>query len=189
MLTFSEFKAFYKDKGRCPNDTFRRKNPLNEKQLNRRFEAYRRAENKRLDRETRQRAKNRELRTSSSATDRQSDPWEETKRIVHQRDDESCRLYAILTERERKIADEVLRENYHFTSLVCAHVIGRGEAPHMKHDADNVVLMYQIFHDRIDRYQNPLNGDAISSTQRNLWWMRIVGRYEFANLLERKAHG
>lgn len=157
MMDFDEFKAFYKERGYCPNDVARRKNPLNDKQLRSRYSAYVRAEEKK---------EARQMTQSEEDVD-----WGRVRDKVFKRD-QTCRLFEVLDEEERAlIVDSVDPQN-----IDPAHILPRSTYPHLKYDPENVVALNRVFHSRLDNYQNPITGSPMTKHEHAGWWYRIVGK-------------
>lgn len=104
--------------------------------------------------------------------------WKEVKKVVWERDLGQCRLLKVLAIEEwSKVTGELLEiANTDLYKLDCAHVLGRGSNPKLKYNVNNVILMHRLFHGRLDLFKNPVTNENISKEQRNLWWIRIVGR-------------
>lgn len=167
MLTLQEFTDYYFEHGRCPNDIATRKNPLNEKQLRSRYEAYVSSEEKKNVRQQRYSGKDLD--------------WIEVRQEVFERDGFQCMLWSRLTDEEKKEVGAIDVE-----AIDPAHIFPKSTYPHMKYDPENVVSLHRIFHTRLDNYQNPVNGNPIARDERAMWFQRIIGQRLYIKL-ERKA--
>lgn len=165
-MSFEEFRNYYKEKGKLPNDITVRAKPLNEKQLLSRYRAYQKAIQKR------------ELAKERNA--QEPEEWTEVKRRVLERDRYTCRLYPLLTFNELKEVDV----NPHFVDP--AHIYPKSVFPHLKYDEDNIIALNRTFHSRLDQYKSPVTGNPISLEERYAWFQRIIGSKKYYEL-ERKS--
>lgn len=166
MMTFEEFEAFYKEKGRCPNDIQPRSKPLNDKQLRRRYNQYVRSVERKEERE--------------KGYLEPDELWEQVRQEVTHRDGLRCVLFDQLTIEE---AEEISPLDDFDPSLVDpAHVLPRSTHPHLIYDPENIVMLSRLFHSRLDTYRNPLTGSPISKDEHRKWWDRIAGRERIERL-------
>jgi len=91
-MTFEEFKSFYESKGFCPNDLVKskRKNALNDRQLESRFRDYEKGQVKKKE------AVKKHSKTSSKKVIEKDLEWEKVREEVFQRDHHLCQLVKIL---------------------------------------------------------------------------------------------
>lgn len=180
MLSFDDFKQYYEKYGFLPNDTSRRRNRLNERQLESRYKAYQRSQEKARERQERQRKK---VRSKPTETVKDSE-WEAVKSVVFERDQWECQLWKALTPYERSIVKDHLGGE--FLRVDPAHVFGKGAHPHLKYDPDNIVALYRLFHSRLDQMRCPITGELTCWEYVEAWWVRIVGKERYA-ALKKKA--
>ena len=177
-MTYEEFSDFYNRYGKYPNDLGRRKNPLNENQLKRRYEKYLKSEEKKQAATKRKTEK-----VKNSQSSKVDDKWIAVLEQVRKRDGYRCRLLDKVTEEEKS---EIKRKSYGFHKLLdCAHVFGRGAYPHMKYNVDNVVLLNRYSHSCLDQGRDPITGEQISPERLENWWRFIVGDTYYDELLNK----
>jgi hypothetical protein len=111
--------------------------------------------------------------------------WEFVKKEVDKRDMGQCRLSAILTEEERKIALSSPGFDSHFGNDR-AHIIRRSQSKTLYYEPKNIVLLKRVFHSRLDQFKNPVSGHSITKEEANKWWERIVGEATWAWLNKNK---
>ena len=165
--SFNEFKNFYRERGMCMGDSHRATKPLNPTKLERKYKKY---INK--------------LNVTQEKLNVKRDSWNTVKNKIFQRDNNTCQLYTKLAANEKKQVSFLLDSEI-FGTLDPAHVFGKGSYPHMKHDVDNIVSLYRLFHSRMDAGQDPLTGKSISKRRITEWWMYIVGYDRYTQLEER----
>lgn len=108
--------------------------------------------------------------------------WEETRNTVFKRDGNICRLVRILSAKDYLILQR--NAKHLLTVLDPAHVIARSRAPNLVYDPNNVVLLNRYSHEMLDSCCNPIDGKRITLQEREEWWMRIVGKDIYTNLIE-----
>lgn len=170
MMSFEQFKAYYEENGRCVNDIQPRSKPLNQKQLDRRYQQYVQSQKRREERYE-----------DYKVVD---DEWVEVREYVLSRDRYTCRLTEVLTDEERERVTP--RDEYNPFACDPAHVFPRSTHPHLAYDTDNVVALCRLFHSRLDTFRNPLNGLPLSKAQHREWWERIVGGPRLLKKIENK---
>lgn len=173
-MTFEEFKLFYENRGYLPNDVGRRKNTLNEKQIQSRYEKYLKSEQKRLEAQERRASKD--------------EKWEKLKLNLDLR---YCSLYERLLVNGMNNTIEQMKINagVYFQVIDPAHVFGKGAYPHMKYDLDNVVPLNRYSHSMLDQSRDPITGEQLSSEDTKGWWMFIIGSRKYQELLSRSING
>ena len=173
MLSRDEFFEFYMTKGHLPNDISPRKNELNEKQLNSRYEKYLQSERKRQEAQERYAAPD--------------EKWEELKSHLDLR---SCQLHEALLINDLPNQISTLEKNagHLFRIIDPAHIFGKGAHPHMKYDLDNVVPLNRYSHSMLDQSRDPICGNQVSSEEIVGWWMFIVGKLKYTELLSRSKN-
>ena len=180
VLSYDAFKDYYRRRGRCPNDSMVRKNPLNEKQLQTRYKQYTKSEERKAARYEEQLRKAKEKKFQEKADDSE---WREVANKVHKRDNEECQLLKVLTPEEKK---ELLSNAGGFIhTLDPAHVFRKSSYPHMKYDVGNIYLLNRYSHSNLDNQKSPINGKSITPMEAVIWWIRIVGNTKYAELLEK----
>lgn len=169
MLSKEKYLEFYGKWGRCVDQMRRPTKPLNEKQLERKYENYVKKETKKIE------------RRKAKEPDRE---WELVRAYVRQRDQGLCRLYRVLTPNEKRYFKEC--GGYLMKTLDPAHVIPRSISRNLYYEPRNIVLLDRTFHSRLDFGHNPLNGKVISKEEVAWWWQRIVGGKEYEWLIKNK---
>jgi hypothetical protein len=107
--------------------------------------------------------------------------WQQLVKNINKRD-KKCRLLKILSLREFLL----FSKNAKGLLSICdpAHIFGAGPYPHMIYLEKNVVLLNRFSHECLDSCKNPITGEAISITERNKWWEKIVGTETYQYLLD-----
>jgi len=155
-MNFREFQEYYKKYKRCPNDAFVRKNPYTGKQLETRYKKYVRKQSKK------------EITSN-------------IRELAIKRDRNQCQLYKLLTRQDRDIVDsQLFKETMH---LDMAHVFNKSSYPELKYELDNVVMIYRLFHNRLDTQCNPITGKPIDKKELEKWWKVIIGIDRWNNLI------
>lgn len=172
-MTFDEFKEFYETKGYLPNDVGRRKNKLNDRQLETRHRKY-------------LQQKKKEIEKSEYTIDKE---WEELK---DQLDFSQCSLMKRLY--QEGMLDELaeLRQNasWLIQTIDPAHVFPKGGYPFLKYDVENVVPLNRYSHSCLDTMRDPISGKSITKEDHTLFWMFITGIETYTNLERKvKEHG
>jgi len=163
--TLIEFKNYYRDRGICMGDSHRNAKPLTPVKLERKYDKY-----------------IRKLKITQEKIAIKQESWNDVRNKVFKRDNNICQLYKKLSTKEKFKISSMLNTSV-FGTLDPAHIFGKGAYPHMKHDVDNIVTLYRIFHSRLDAGQDPLTGKSISKNIVINWWIFIIGieRYEMLN--------
>ena len=98
--------------------------------------------------------------------------WQETKRVVQKRDENSCRLMRILTPVEyfllKKKAGSLL------ATVDPAHFLSVSERPDLCYIPENIVCLIRYSHEQLDSYRDPITGKPISAEEHLNWWIRIL---------------
>lgn len=108
-----------------------------------------------------------------SVRDKNDVEWQKTKADVHERDQNHCRLCAILTFKEKILFDQSHPTETH---LDCAHVFPVSTHPLQVYNRDNVYLLCRAHHHRIDDYLSPVTGNSISMNRHYWWWWRVINK-------------
>ena len=171
MMTFKEFKTYYNKFKRCPNDSFQRKNPLNDKQLLSRYKKYVDAKNKTQE------------KINEIIEDITSDKrWMKMREEVFKRDDYYCRLIAVLSKEELALLKTKTQRL--LSILDPAHVFKVGSHPQIKYNMDYVVTLNRYSHGLLDSGKHPITGKMINQDELVSWWKRIVGSNTYEKLKE-----
>lgn len=179
VFSWEEFVEFYKRHGRLPNQVRKPKNPLNERQLQTKYDKYLKSMRKEQERADRMMEK---ARTAKGWF--LDEEWKAIRKMVHFRDGGACRLIAVLSDEEFK--ELKLRAGRFFLEIVDpAHIFGRGAYPHMYYDKDNIVLLNRYSHSMLDSGKHPIYGTPILPGDKELWWRRIVGNKHYDMLVEK----
>lgn len=166
-ITLEEFMEFYRSYGFCKGDTYRRKNPYTPSQLKTRYKKY-----------------IRKLEKQEEKQEEDKITYVDIKNQVYTRDTNRCRLYNKLSPYQQIEVSELLSSDQ-FGTLDIAHVFSRGVYPHMKYDVDNMVLLYRLFHSRLDAHLNPITGKYIANEELEDWWKLIIGNTLYEKLRDR----
>jgi len=158
LNSFEEYIEFYNKYGRCIDQVQRPKNKLNEIQLFRKWDNY----------------KKKEERKEAKRADKQVDEkWLAVREEVFKRDDYQCQLYNKLNFAEKAL---FFNSNGYLTKTIDpAHVIPRSLSKNLYYDPDNIVTLDRIFHSRLDAFKHPLTGESIKKSDVEYWWVRIIG--------------
>lgn len=166
-MTWEEFRAYYERHGRCVNDISPRTQPLNERKLRRRYEAYLKSEEKRRAMEARASSKS-TLPSKPAVVDER---WDVCREEVWRRDGGVCQLtFNAATAHE---------------PLDVAHVFAKGAFPRLKYDRENLVLLCRTVHSRLDQRCDPWTGEYIGERVEE-YWRGIVGEERY-DRLKKKA--
>lgn len=111
--------------------------------------------------------------------------WVEVRENVRQRDANKCRLMLVLTMEEKLYLFREQKENLWLNkTLDPAHVLSRSKRPDLIYCENNIVILGRLFHSRLDSCLDPLTGKNISRSERDSWWIRIVGEDLYNKLLK-----
>jgi len=96
-------------------------------------------------------------------------------KMVHERD-ETCRIWNILTKKEKTYILQNFFDEYVELSkqLDVAHIISRSNNPSLIKEESNVVLMSRYFHQLLDEMKHPITGKNITTEERFLWFRSAV---------------
>lgn len=172
-MTLIEFAEFYESRGYLPNDVSQRRNKLNEKQINSRYEKYVQSEQKKQD-----------------AIERYASPDEKWEELKSHLDFRYCTLYEKLLANGLYQSMKTLQKKagIFFHIIDPAHAFGKGSYPHMKYDLDNVVPLNRYSHSNLDQSRDPITGEQISYEETVGWWMFILGGKKYNELLLRSKN-
>jgi len=164
MLTYSEFKDFYLRYGSLPLGIYSNpKKVLKDYQLKNKFQKY-------IDT-----LKKKMIKDNKPSYWKE---WEDTREEVYIRDMIQCRLWKILTPDEKKIAINNGLVGTISKKITPAHFIRRSACKDLICEKDNVYTMYQLFHNRLDAYQDPLTGKKSNTKECLKWWQRVINNDE-----------
>lgn len=174
--SYEDFKADYEERhyiDKVSNRSYPQK-PLNEKQLQRYYLQYVKKWERAYGKGVLEGAKEQSDDSKLSA-------------FVRARDG-GCRLLKLLSAEE--LAEWQRNQNGLGGILDAAHVFGKSAFPWMRFCAKNVVILNRFSHSCLDNCKSPINGKAITDSQRKAWWRRIVGDdWERLDLLSRRKDG
>jgi len=181
MLTRDDYFDYYKSNKRLPNESYltNRSKPLNDNQLQSKYEKYVKQENHKeakRDADFKKRVEEAQLKEF-----KEDSLWSTVKDIVYKRDMYSCRFEKILSFEELKLYEKnfpkFLRE-----IIDPAHVFGKGAYPHQKYEVDNIMCISRAAHSCLDQNRDPVTGVSISLKEKNDWWKRIIGEAAYEKL-------
>lgn len=184
-MNYEQFQKFYREKGYLPNDVGRRKNSLNEKQLQTRFKKYQKQQDHRRKKLSESLKKERKRSYEVKVDGR----WEVVK---NQMDLNNCLLIQRLKEDPggKEVLDVLMKLGGGFLKTIDpAHVISRSQAPHLKYESKNVVPLNRYSHSMLDTMRDPIYGNPLTKDKRDEWWEFIVGETQWAELQEMKRRG
>lgn len=171
MLSRDEYKEFYRNKGRCVDSNTTRKNKLNDRQLDSRYDKYV--------------EKQKKLREKSKF--KLDEEWIALKSQLVQ----ECALIRALRNAGQILTIHEIYKNGKFLvkQLDGAHVISRQKAPFMKYDIDNVVMLNRYSHSQLDFMRSPIDGSPITKEEQEQWWKFILGEERWNRLNEKYRQG
>lgn len=164
MLSEEDFYRMYRETGKLPGDIGVRKNPLNERQLKRKWIQY----------------QQRELNQAEKKKQKQyqkDEQWERLKTDIGK----SCQLVARLYELGLNDALRELSDNagWLIKTVDGAHYKSRSRYPFMIYYADNVVPLNRFSHSMLDQCRDPISGELISKEEQEGWWELILGEEKY----------
>jgi len=169
MMPLEEFILFYNEKGYFPFQTSIKKSKrYNRREFESKYKSYIKFEKRKLEK--------------FQQSFQKDEKWESLKEEVHKRDI-SCQFLKCLNLIEHSI---IIKDLWGFNLILdCAHIIGRARSNKLKYDIDNVVLLTRYAHSNIDKYIDPITGKSMTEEERDLWWVRIVGKERFEKLIQK----
>lgn len=177
ILTLTEFQNFYLTKRYLPFNLYQGNKNLNEKQLLSKYQKYLKyIENQEIKKQKQIEILKDKQANQEIVIDKK---WEEIKNIALQRDNYACRLFSLLTIEEKQRFENSLKDINFLDpyTLDCCHLLSRGRYPSLKYDIDNIFVLYRVFHSRLDKYLNPIDGCSIDRKEHRKWWIRISGDF------------
>lgn len=164
MLSEEDFYRMYRETGKLPGDIGVRKNPLNERQLKRKWIQY----------------QQRELNQAEKKKQKQyqkDEQWERLKTDIGK----SCQLVARLYELGLNDALRELSDNagWLIKTVDGAHYKSRSRYPFMIYYSDNVVPLNRFSHSMLDQCRDPISGELISKEEQEGWWELILGEEKY----------
>lgn len=95
--------------------------------------------------------------------------WVEVRAFVRQRD-QVCRLWLILTAKERVYVLQKHHADYRMLSMLDpAHIKAKGSHPELYYEPDNIVLIRRYFHTLLDTFKCPVTQKPINQEYREKW--------------------
>jgi|GEM_PF-2110855 len=176
-LNYEEYIDYYHTQGKTIDQMNTPNKTLNELQLRSKFEKYQKKLKKQED------AWLRQIEKKQNKEYTKDERWEQVKQKVITRDKNQCQLWAILTKEEKDYIHGTTG-NFLLNTIDPAHVFPRSTHPHMKYNADNVVMLSRLFHSRLDHFYDPILGDAITREQQREYWKLIIGVERYKKLEE-----
>jgi len=178
-MSFEEFVAFYDKHERMPQQMNKPRKSLSIRQLEKGYQKYINALYKKEDRERRIFQK-----SIIKKTDTKDEKWVNIRNKVFTRDGNSCRLIEVLNPVE--IEELHKRAGKYFLSILDpAHIFSRGAYSKLYYDPDNIVVLNRYSHSLLDNAKHPIFGNPISKDEREMWWIRILGKRHYENLKEK----
>jgi len=171
MRSKEEFIAYYKKTGSLLNEVSKRKNKLNEVQLESKYQKY-------IQKVEKDNQKNEEKRYTID------EDWESLKL---QLDMENCQLIKRLKEEKMDKALKELKFNasWLINTIDPAHIFPRSGYPYLKYEVINVVPLNRFSHSCIDTMRDPINGKHINKEEQQLFWLFIAGKTCYNELEKR----
>lgn len=185
MLSFEDFLNFYKRSGKCVNDFYPRKNSLNEKQLQSKYEKYVKSENKRAE------ALKWHLEKANQKEILVDESYSMIREEVLNEKGNECMLLALLKYLKKYNDIQLLKNNSNglHKQIDVAHVFSRGSCPHLKYDKDNLVPLNRFSHSMLDQFRDPITGEQIDKYEHEIWWKIILGSEKYLVLKEKANAG
>ena len=168
MLDKKSYFNYYKVRGKCIDQLEEPNQPLNERQLETKYQNYKKKEAKKL-----------------SKTFEVDKLWEEVRYKAFVRDRYICRLTSKLAEVDKSLLKENAKGLY--KKLDPAHVFSRGAFPHMKYEVDNLVILNRWSHSCLDSGKDPIFGKPLEKEEIDKWWEFIVGEDLYSKLKEKSV--
>lgn len=164
--SYEEFKEVSLRYNRCPNDMTASNKHFTDKQIEKRYKCYLKAEEKKSQPKTK--------------SVKKEENWQLVRRGVLKRDFYSCRFFVKLTDDEKDLVK--LNSYGQYKQIDCAHVFNKQSYPWMKYNSDNVVLLNRYSHGMLDTNKNPITGQYITNDEVKEWWKFIVGKERYERL-------
>lgn len=185
MLSYEDFLNFYRRSGRCVNDFYPRKNPLNEKQLQSKYDKYVKSENKRVE------ALKRHLANAKEKEVSVDESYSKIREEVLKEKGNECSLLVLLKYLKKYNDIQLLKNNSNglHKQIDVAHVFSRGSYPHLKYDKDNLVPLNRFSHSMLDQFRDPITGAQIDKYEHEIWWKIILGSEKYLALKEKANAG
>ena len=157
-MTLEEYTIKYRKNGMAPGDSFKRKNPYTEAQLETRYNKYM------------------SKRTEDGKTEQQV-----LREKAIKRDKNECQFCKLLSPRNKT------RLNYEnrmigAIGLDMCHVFEKSSYPKLKNDLENVTMLKRIVHNRLDEQKDPETGKLVAKEIIDAYWEAIVGADRYWNL-------
>lgn len=112
--------------------------------------------------------------------------WQQVKRQVRDRDNNTCRLMRVLT------AKQALRLQKNGAALLrrldAAHIYPVSQQISMTYEINNIVLLNRWSHSMLDSFHDPVTGEAISKEEVYAWWQAIAGERQWQALQNVKEY-
>ena len=89
--------------------------------------------------------------------------WQEVKKKVQKRDENSCRLKRILTPTEYFLLKK--KAGVYLSIIDPAHFISVSERPDLCYIPENIVCLNRYSHEQLDDYKDPITGKPISAEE------------------------
>ena len=166
-MSFEEFLEFYNARGHLPGDVSPRKNRLNDRQLEARYQKYLR----KLEKQEEKMQKKKE-EVQSQAQKRKP---VECKLIKRLREEGHTELLADLAEAAGPMMEKVDQ----------AHILSRGAYPEMREDEENIIGLNRYSHTLLDEFRDPIYGVEIGKEHHRKIWAFIVGEAKLRTLREK----
>jgi hypothetical protein len=174
VYSFDFFKNFCLKYNKAPNQMSPSKKKLTDEKIELLYNKYINKEEKKSERQ--------EIKVEKKKIE--EDKLKAIYSEVDRRDKFSCQLYKLLSFNDKQKVDKELYGD--LKKLDHCHILGKGTNPQLKYDVDNIVLLYRLFHSRLDMYKNPITGDNIDNDTLDYFWELIVGKERY-NRLKNKA--
>lgn len=176
MLSFSQYKTYYEKYGKTPNQLNAPKKRLNLNQLQRRYEKYVRAENRKMEKQ-KEYQETQKVHNVEKAQ-QVDEKWKKVRKQVFKRDHYQCQLLP-------RMPNEYIELRNRLGPLDPCHVFRRSTHPFLTYDPNNIVVLHRLFHNRLDQYRHPFTGELISYDETYEWWRTIIGSKRFVQLKEK----
>lgn len=114
--------------------------------------------------------------------------WQRIKKIVKERDNNSCRIPKCISLQEYIY---LKKNSGHYLSIIDpAHIISVSENPSIMYEPSNIISLNRYSHENLDLSRDPIHGKPISKEEVTKWWVKLLkanpNQYrEFLDMLKR----
>lgn len=110
--------------------------------------------------------------------------WTDIRDIVFTRDNNECVYLAYLKSLDNKLDYAKALHLAGNQGYDPAHIFGKGIAPELANEPDNVVTLTRVFHSRLDTYRHPLTNEPITKEKRLKIFLSMISKNQKKSLLK-----